>query len=620
MEIRCPQCFSTYDSSLGMCPGCGYCEGDEPQDGFLLKPGTELFNGKYVVGGMINQGGFGIVYRAWDVILERVVAVKEFYPCRLVTRSEGRKSVTVYSGKREEYESYLREFWNEAKIMSFIGQNSDNCIDTYDIFEENGTAYIVMEYCPNPTLKQYVKDRKKNPLSEEEIKEIITQILRGVSAIHEKGYIHLDIAPDNIFVSGSAEEGFEVLIYDFGAARKNVKNAVDEKDIVLKPGFAPPEQYKKNGKLGTWTDVYATGAVLYWMLTGSVPEEATDREKEDTMAEPAQYDMISPLVNNITMRMMALNTDIRYQDAKIVLEEFNKDKVRSYNEELKRLRRNRTVFVTLISAVLLVAAAVIGFTYYLKSDVRPDTITMWVAAEESQKETEEEWYKAVVERFNAKEEYKDIKVKIVVLTNDELNSKFLRAEKGNRPDIVETTSEYYGVLSECEDLGSLIDENSGAFCKGLASKIKRYSSKSVPLGMTVDVVYKAAEQNIESLKEMSIEDFVNNPSGYAAASTEDYFALLENESLRGKYDIVEAEDAKIQLKECFSIYNRGINKKKAATALLNYFLTDAAQDELHISKKSGYMPVTGNEFGEYVNVYKSLNFIQDKVDSYKIAK
>lgn len=173
-----------------------------------------------------------------------------------------------------------------------------------------------MEFCPYPTLKTLLKERKGELLPESEVINLITQILSGVKEIHSKGVYHLDIALDNIFVK-ETDGKTNVIIYDFGAARleKDSKKFNDD-EIILKPGFAPPEQYKKNGKIGPWTDLYAVGANLYYLLTGEVPLEATDREHEDLLQEPASLNMISPAINNVTLRAMALNPELRYRNAK----------------------------------------------------------------------------------------------------------------------------------------------------------------------------------------------------------------------------------------------------------------------------------------------------------------
>ena len=134
MQKRCSSCFGLYEDIYDICPHCGYSLGDKAEEAYFLQPGTVLKNNKYIVGEKVGQGGFGIIYKAWDTGLQRIVAIKEFFPLSMVTRSEGQKEVVVFSSKREsDYVKHLKKFRNEAKIMSRF-TDSVNCINTYDFF------------------------------------------------------------------------------------------------------------------------------------------------------------------------------------------------------------------------------------------------------------------------------------------------------------------------------------------------------------------------------------------------------------------------------------------------------------------------------------------------------
>lgn len=614
MLKRCCNCFELYEDIDEMCPHCGYAVGDKAEEVYYLQPGTLLNNNKYMVGEKAGQGGFGIIYKAWNTNLQCMVAIKEFFPLSMVTRSEGQKEVVIFSSKREnDYEKHLNKFKREAKIMSLF-TDSENCIRTYDVFEENGTAYIVMEYCNAPTLKAYVKARNGELLPEREVMEIISQVLSGVGEIHAKGVYHLDIALDNIFIK-KENDTIKATIYDFGAARleKEIKKGTDD-EIILKPGFAPPEQYKKNGKIGPWTDIYAVGANLYYLLTGTVPLEATDREKEDVMEEPAQLEEVSPAINNATLRAMALAPELRYKNAKEFMEDLKKEKVRSDKEEAIRRRKARNRFIALLSATLLIAISVIVFVGYTKGRIFEDKIVMWVAANE-ENGPEQQSYEAVIASF--REHYPQIEVELEVMPAKELEQRFLEAAEKDRPDILETSGVSNEVLKECVSLTSILKENKDSFVTGLEDAIVSYDTKQVPLGMFTSIIYKQAGKELWELTETDVYEFIRTATGYVESDTTLYATIQK--SIPGKYEVLEGKKDTLYLTEQFSVFSKSRNKEKAAKALLGYLLTDAAQEIIHITYRSDYLPVSNVIFELYTkDVFRELQFLGDAIGEYTI--
>ncbi len=613
MQKRCCNCFELYEDIDSICPYCGYSEGDKAEEIYFLQPGTLLNKNKYIVGEKAGQGGFGITYKAWDTSLQRVVAIKEFFPLSMVARSEGQKEVVVFSSKREsDYARHLERFRREAKIMSLF-TDSINCIKTYDIFEENKTAYIVMEYCDAPTLKTYVKERNGELLPESEVVEIIAQVLSGLQEIHAKGVYHLDIALDNIFIK-KREEKVKVTIYDFGAARleKNLKRGIEE-EIILKPGFAPPEQYKKNGKIGPWTDIYAVGANLYYLLTGVVPLEATDREHEDVMEEPAQLNLVSPAINNATLRAMALSTELRYRNARDFLEDLKKEKVRNDKEEALHRKKVRNRFIAAVSLVLMAAAALLVFVGYTKGRIFEDEIIMWVVAD-SEQNIEKMRYEAVISSF--REYYPQIQVKLEVMSSSELEKRFLSAKNADKPDLLETTNASETVLKSCKSLSAVLHENKGVFVNALGKKIISSYEKQLPLGFYVTVVYKQSGKTMEELSRVSPKMFIMDAVGYTESDTTLYTEVQKN--IAGRYEIVAGNKKNVYFTDLFSVFSRGINKEKAAKALLSYMLTEVGQEKLHITYKSNCLPIADVMFELYVgDIYREMNFLKESLEEYE---
>ncbi len=278
---RCMGCMSTYEAIDEMCPFCGYIEGTPAKEAYHIKPGS-LLHDRYTVGRAIGFGGFGITYIAWDNKLMQKVAIKEYMPSEYATRVPGNLTVTIYDGERyTEFMTGLQKFLDEAQRLAKF-QNVPGIVRILDCFSENLTAYIVMEYLDGMTLKQYLAEHG-GKLPYEEAVEFILPVLAALQAVHKEGIIHRDISPDNIFIT---EDG-EVKLLDFGAARYASTGYSKSLSVILKPGYAPAEQYLSHGEQGPWSDVYATAATLYRMITGVVPEEALERKEKDTLKPPS---------------------------------------------------------------------------------------------------------------------------------------------------------------------------------------------------------------------------------------------------------------------------------------------------------------------------------------------
>jgi len=274
----CLGCMEQYEDEMNVCPYCGYVEGTKPKEAYQLHPGVVL-QGKYIVGKAIGYGGFGVTYIGYDYALGHKIAIKEYLPGECSTRCEGSVDVTIFEGEKgKQFERGIEKFADEARRLAEL-RNIKNIVTVYDSFKENNTAYIVMEYLEGKTLKEIIKEEGK--MNYEKAIAFIVPILDALTEVHKSGLIHRDISPDNIFIT---KDGGVKLI-DFGAARYA---ATDNKSlsIIVKAGYAPPEQYRSRGDQGGWTDVYACAATLYTLLTGVVPVESMNRIKNDTLVPP----------------------------------------------------------------------------------------------------------------------------------------------------------------------------------------------------------------------------------------------------------------------------------------------------------------------------------------------
>lgn len=274
---RCYGCFNTIDDSYNACPYCGYMSSTETPK-WILPPGT-ILNGKYEVGKSLGEGGFGITYLAWDTYMQTKIAIKEYFPTHAVTRdttNPGGNSVTknVTAGALN-FDDGLKRYVQEASILSKFFE-LPGIVSVKDFFYENETAYFVMEYIEGMSLKDYL-DSQGGSIGYEEALALVQPVITSLNVIHQNNLLHRDISPDNIMISNDGV----IKLIDFGAARSMEQAADNGMTVMLKHGYAPIEQYSRNGPQGPYTDVYGVCAVLYRMITGRIPLDATDRATSD---------------------------------------------------------------------------------------------------------------------------------------------------------------------------------------------------------------------------------------------------------------------------------------------------------------------------------------------------
>ena len=311
--MYCIYCMRKIEESDKECPFCGKSQNMETPSHHLM-PGS-ILNGRYIVGAAKGEGGFGITYIGRDKKLDRVVAIKEYYPSSLVNRNNtvSPKISEITSGK-SSFAKGCERFLKEARILARFS-DEQGIVNVIDFFEENNTAYIVMEYLDGKTLKDYIKEKGK--ISPEETLKILTPVMQSLEKIHKQGLIHRDISPSNIMLIDG-----KVKLIDFGAAR-NMSIGGDNKSIslMLKPGYAPEEQYRSKGEQGAWTDVYALCATMYKCITGITPDESNDRLHFDEIKTPSALGIdISPIVENAIMKGMSVLQKDRYQSIEELLD------------------------------------------------------------------------------------------------------------------------------------------------------------------------------------------------------------------------------------------------------------------------------------------------------------
>lgn len=295
----------------GVCPYCHFSLEKYEAPMYHLKPQT-IVSGKYLVGKSIGEGGFGITYIGWDLNLEIPLAIKEYFPNGFAIRDHHTSDhVTAFTGEKEKFYKAGREkFVQEAKSLAKF-YKQEEIVLVRDYFQENGTAYIVMEYIVGKSYNEILKEREKNYThpSVKEVFETMKPVIRALEMVHNEGIIHRDISPDNIMIT---EDGVTKLI-DFGAAR-GFSDEEKSFSIVLKAGYAPEEQYRTRGNQGPWTDVYALCATIYRAITGRKPPDSMERLSEDMMKKPSELGVqIDGELEKALMKGLAVRAKDRWQ-------------------------------------------------------------------------------------------------------------------------------------------------------------------------------------------------------------------------------------------------------------------------------------------------------------------
>ena len=269
-----------------------------------------MLRGQYSVGKILGKsGGFGTTYLGYHQILQIKVAIKEYLPSQLVSRDVDGLTIRVNDPQEaENFRNGIKQFLREARLL--VKFNHPNIVRVIDFFEENGTAYLVMDYCQGVNLAEYM-EQQGGTLSEQAVMNFIMPILEGLQEVHNKGVLHRDIKPQNIYVT---YDGRPILL-DFGSAKQTLGESSRSLTLMATPGFAAYEQYQIQGKQGPWTDIYSCAATMYYMLSGMIPADAVERMTCDIMFfTPELEKKISPEMRNAIVHGLALLPRNRVQN------------------------------------------------------------------------------------------------------------------------------------------------------------------------------------------------------------------------------------------------------------------------------------------------------------------
>ena len=304
-----------------VCPHCGTNQNQMESFPFAIRPAS-ILQGRYLIGKALGQGGFGITYVGYDLVLQSKVAIKEYFPQGLVSRSGNKSAVISWNQSQMSYtqkQAGCEALMAEARKMAKI-DDVPSIVRVRDTFIANETAYIVMDYVKGKTLKAKLKET--GPMAWEECLNTMKPIMEGLIEVHKQGMIHRDISPDNIMIR---EDG-KVRLLDLGAAKDlNAKNH-EFSTSVVKNGFSPIEQYKREGNIGPWTDVYALCATIYYCLTGKLVPSVIDRIMGDEEVDFSDAKQLSMNVITVLQDGLILKTEKRIQSIEELQQKFDEAK------------------------------------------------------------------------------------------------------------------------------------------------------------------------------------------------------------------------------------------------------------------------------------------------------
>ncbi len=615
--ILCKNCFEEYEEHLGMCHYCGYEEGDEADEPFILKPGS-ILNNRYVIGQKRGLGGFGITYKAWDMQTNMVLAVKEYYLASCATRQQGTQDVIVNAEKNmKEFLHFKNRFLEEARCTAKFNQ-SNNIVNVYDFFEEHNTAYMVMEYLDGISLDKLMETRQ---LTMEETIYFINKITEALVDVHKANIIHRDISPDNVFLLKNGK----IKLYDFGAARLSLQN--DALTRVVKRGFAPIEQYRSDKVQGPWTDIYALGATAYYILTGVKPIESTDREaqKVDPLPSPMSLNPNIPEgVNNAILRAMSVEIPLRFQNLDEFSQALNGTKViRDVVAERKLRKLKRAVSLALACFVLFVGTYVALNVVLndLKSETLPDsTIQIWceLPDDEQSASSKTTAMQQIISTFN--NSYPNVEIEIQYYNSDTYSEAIAQAyEDDALPTLFESTDIDDEILDKTLNVTDAISLLTGNEILLFTNDETNYNfNKQFPTGFIIEIKY--TNTNVDKISNST--DYETQKDAFLNFALEEFYGTsadymdIQN-TLPAQFEMTKADETKIsaQYTNFWSIGECDDDEYKSATRLLAFFMSDNAQDNLHIQYFDNVLPLNYQTLTQsYIVTFDDFSYFFENID------
>lgn len=626
------------------CPYCGYSQAAELPN--ALQPGWEIA-GRYRIESVIGLGGFGITYCAYDQKLACTVALKEYFPSGVANRIPGSKEVILYAGKRtEEFRQGYARFLNEARNMIQF-QSVPNVVQVREYFEENGTAYIVMEYLRGHTLKTEIE---RAPLTWERAVTIGAVICGALTALHRKGIVHRDVSPDNIFL---CDDG-RIKLIDFGAARVSMQQT--PLTVVFKDCFTPPEQYSRSAHQGPQTDIYALGATLYTAMLGKKPESALNRWPTDHLKTPHTLKPEIPEpVSNAVMQALALEPELRFSSA----EEFSRallqyQQTKSLEKTRKEKQRRKWISLLSVFLVLAIVGGTVGYLWISRTaqETLPDVaIDVWFTADPLRASGQNKIaaLNAAASAFQTL--YPNVELRLQSIAPDQYKQRLKQAQQdGSLPVLFERTAQSTDLACNAKALRQLNRQYdpagfrlgapvsgdyavlglglpvlyaSNACAEGIGFDFRQASSATLAslagldlkAGMDAsflpayEVLFQSSIPETDSMTVSAdaLDAFLSGEQGLYYGSTAD--AADVQTQLAGRYQLyaVQSPERACMLQNVWSVTQQSSKKETAcAVRFLSYLLSEDGQRCLYLENQYPSIPVSSTVYEQYRNIAGEL--------------
>lgn len=558
---------------------------------YALETGV-LLQDRYETLSVIGQGGFSILYKAYDRELQAAVAIKEYFPATIAERIPHTKTVLTRQGEAaERFRLGLEPFQKEAQRMAALG-GRHNTVHVLGSFAENNTAYIVMELLEGMSLLAYLKTLPNERFTDiEDAKQIVSAVAEALEYAHSQKLLHRDVSPDNIFLCHDGK----VKLIDFGVAREITDDGA--LSVVVKSGCTPPEQYRKHGKQGPWTDLYALGATFYRMLTGVYPEAAPDRADK---TDPQEQGCVPPSLLNpavpahidaLILRCLAYDPSLRIAHAAEIREVLQRETVLPHPRVLQAKRKRIQRLTYGLFAACLLLFVLIGWIVYQRSEtlytLSLDACSLVMEIPETF--STEEGLETVLADFRSL--YPQIEISFVSCGTENADV-FL----------------FTGDTSQCFALDEIqkVEDTAGTY--------------AVTLAYDTTLLY----WNVEKAFQMGIQPSAVDAPEYAANS---YAELLDSSpeqcAYRGSVSLYR--DIQLALPGMYAVYPTeagltpvqfsvaaDLSEKQAQAAMrfLVYLMGERAQEILFIHH-AGLLPANQGQYQHYMEVYSALTFLPD---------
>lgn len=642
----CLNCFRD-KGEYEVCPHCGYSGASDHVQTCYLQPGV-ILSGRFIIGKAVGMGGFGITYKAYDAKLDMIVAIKEFYPGGMANRTMGGTQVEIFTGSQEDsYRRMLERFLEEARNMAVFSKESD-IVRVYDYFEENGTAYIVMEFIEGMLLKDYLKEY--GAIRQKDAVPLFLNILQIINKLHMHGIIHKDISPDNLFV----QENNKIKLFDFGAANFQGKLEEDLHEVVVKAGYAPPEQYRKNVKPDPTMDVYAAGALFYEIITGERPLAATDRMIEDDLELPTKLGVeVDENLEKAILKAMALDPEQRFHS----IQEFYDTVAESREVEIMKPKpeKGSSALQIILIGIFSAAAVMAGiFIFVRRSNLinyKPDSgthLNVWMVRDSAMQDEDVENMKRDLEN-GFEERYPEVEVDVTFVPEKDYAVNLKQTLKSDLPDVFCADYLEKKRFDECADLTLLIKRLDSVLYLFDDQYDESYpEKKQIPIGFQLAAYYKNVSKNslkeTDKIEKKQLDTYVEDGSCQwiqtdgsmdilkqmtqeketvnAVAGSLSCWSEVQDQTVSGEHSselqiIPVTEDGKLlcTFRTAYAVRDwESKNQEKTAMLFLYYLLGNTAQREISM-KQHDILPVNAKAYREYMDnlTQYQTSYIEDQI-------